>query len=146
MDAAADSAEAESTLPALMQTLLFYVEQAELTELQQEILDLKLKKVKNVDIAHTINKKWGKSYTPNYISTIFRQRIIPKINDAAKYHEKIISNLFFEEEFKTCTGCGRTYLRDADNFTRKARSKDGFTSRCKSCEKEARQDRKNKAE
>lgn len=146
LDAAADSAEAESTLPALMQTLLFYVEQAELTELQQEILDLKLKKVKNVDIAHTINKKWGKSYTPNYISTIFRQRIIPKINDAAKYHEKIVSNLFFEEEFKTCTGCGRTYLRDADNFTRKARSKDGFTSRCKCCEKEARQDKKNKAE
>lgn len=138
LDDAAAGAEMESTLPALMHTLKFYIEQAELTELQREILDLKLKKVKNTDIALEVNKKWNKSYTPNYISTIFRQRIIPKINEAAAYHEKLVSNVFFEEEFKTCTGCGRTLLRDADNFTRKTRSKDGFTSRCKHCEKEAR--------
>ena len=102
---------------------------------------MKLKKVKNTDIAIEINKKWKKTYTPNYISTIFRQRIIPKINEAAAYHEKLVSNIFFEEEFKTCTGCGKTLLRDTDNFTRKSRSKDGFTSRCKHCEKEARQGR-----
>ena len=96
-------------------------------------------KIKNVDIAAEINKKYGKTYTANYISTIFRQRIIPKINEAAKYHEKIISNIFFEEEFKTCCACGRVLLRDTTNFTRKARSKDGLTSRCKECEKKARQ-------
>ena len=141
LDDAAGVAELESNLPALMETLRFYTEQAELTELQREILDMKLKKVKNTDIALEVNKKWGKSYTPNYISTIFRQRIIPKINEAATYHEKLIGNIFFEEEFKTCTGCGRTLLRDADNFTRKARSKDGFTTRCKRCEKEARNSR-----
>lgn len=141
LDDAAAFAELDSNLPALMETLRFYVEQAELSEIQREILDLKLKKVKNVDIALEINKKWKKTYTPNYISTIFRQRIIPKINEAAAYHEKLVSNIFFEEEFKVCTGCGKTFLRDADNFTRKARSKDGFTSRCKKCEKEARQGR-----
>lgn len=138
LDDAAEVAELESNLPALMDTLRFYTEQAQLTELQREILDMKLKKVKNVDIAADVNKRWGKTYTPNYISTIFRQRIIPKINEAAAYHEKLVSNIFFEEEFKTCTGCGRTLLRDTDNFTRKARSKDGFTTRCKRCEKEAR--------
>lgn len=138
---AANEAEMESNLPALMETLRFYMEQAELSEIQREILDMKLKKVTNVDIALAVNKKWKKTYTPNYISTIFRQRIIPKINEAAAYHEKLVSNIFFEEEFKTCTGCGRTLLRDTDNFTRKSRSKDGFTSRCKRCEKEARQGR-----
>ena len=138
LEDAAGAAELESNLPALMETLQFYIDQAELSELQREILDLKLKKVKNVDIAIQINKKWHKTYTPNYISTIFRQRIIPRINDAAAYHEKIISNVFFEEEFKTCTGCGRTLLRDTENFTRKIRSKDGFTTRCKKCEKAAR--------
>jgi hypothetical protein len=121
-----------------MRTLNFYVEQADLTEIQREILDMKLRKIKNQDIAAAINGKWKKSYTPNYISTIFRQRIIPKINDAARLHEKIVSCIFFEEEFKTCTGCGRTLLRDAENFTRKSRSTDGFTTRCKRCEKEAR--------
>ena len=146
LDNAAAIAELESNLPALMETLKFYTEQAELSEIQREILDLKLRKVKNTDIAIEINKKWKKTYTPNYISTIFRQRIIPKINEAAAYHEKLVSNVFFEEEFKTCTGCGRTLLRDADNFTRKTRSKDGFTTRCKRCEKEARQGRNAKEE
>ena len=141
LDDAASFAEMDSNLPALMETLKFYTEQAELSEIQREILDMKLKKVKNTDIAIEINKKWKKTYTPNYISTIFRQRIIPKINEAAVYHEKLVSNVFFEEEFKTCTGCGRTLLRDTDNFTRKTRSKDGFTTRCKRCEKEARQGR-----
>lgn len=139
LDNAATCAEIESDLPQLMGTLNFYIEQAELSDVQREILNLKLRKVKNTDIAIEINKKWNKTYTPNYISTIFRQRIIPKINEAAAYHEKLVSNIFFEEEFKTCTGCGRTLLRDADNFTRKTRSKDGYTSRCKRCEKLSRQ-------
>lgn len=140
-DAAID-ADLESNLPALMRTLDFYVRQADLTEVQREILDLKLKKVKNADIASAINRKWGKTYTTNYISTIFRQRIIPKINEAAAYHEKIVGSLFFEEEFKTCSVCGRTLLRDTENFTRKTRSPDGFTARCKKCEKESRKKHK----
>lgn len=130
--------ESEDSLGTLMDTLKFYIEQAELSEVQQEILDMKLHKIKNVDIANEINKKWGKSYTANYISTIFRQRIIPKINDAAAYHLKLVSNVFFEEEFKTCTCCQKIMLRDSNNFTRKARSKDGFTTRCKKCEKASR--------
>jgi hypothetical protein len=105
---------------------------------------LKLKKVTNTDIAAEVNKRWGKTYTPNYISTIFRQRIIPRINAAAAYHKKLVSNVFFEEEFKTCADCGRTLLRDTDNFTRKARSKDGFTNRCKACEKQVRLGRNTK--
>ena len=138
LEDAAEVAEMESNLPQLMATLKFYTEQAELSEVQREILDMKLRKVKNIDIADVINKKWGKSYTANYISTIFRQRIIPKINEAAAYHAKLASNVFFEEEFKTCTGCKKIMLRDTNNFTRKARSKDGYTTRCKKCEKASR--------
>ncbi len=135
---AANDAELDCNLPQLMATLNFYMEQADLNEIQREILDMKIHKVKNVDIADSVNKKYGKSYTANYISTIFRQRIIPKINEAAAYHLKVISNVFFEEEFKMCTGCKQIMLRDTDNFTRKARSKDGFTTRCKRCDKAGR--------
>jgi hypothetical protein len=103
-DAATDNS-LDNNLPQLMKTLRFYTDQAELSEIQREILDMKLRKVKNIDIADSINKKWGKSYTANYISTIFRQRIVPKINEAAAYHVKLVSNVFFEEEFKVCTGC-----------------------------------------
>ena len=136
-DAAAEP-KLESGLTNLLETLKFYIERAELCELQQEILDLKMRKVRNDDIAIAINKKYGKTYTPNYISTIFRQRIIPKINEAAAYHKKLVSNVFFEEEFKTCPACGQTLLRCPENFTRKSRAKDGYTSRCKKCEKLAR--------
>lgn len=135
---AADPTGLDTSLAQLMDTLNYYINRAELDDIQKEILDLKLKKTKNMDIAALINKKWGKSYTPNYISTIFRQRIIPKINEAAAYHEKVVSNLFFEEEFKVCSDCGRVLLRDPENFTRKSRAKDGYTSKCKKCEKIAR--------
>ena len=100
---------------------------------------MKLAKKKNTDIAWDINHKYNKSYTPNYISTIFRQRIIPKINEAATMHKEIISNIFFPENFKRCTTCGELKLRCPENFTRKSRANDGFASRCKVCEKKARQ-------
>ena len=135
---AADPSSDDKDTSSLIKTLRFYMDAADLSDAQREILDQKLKKVRNTDIAYYINKKYGKSYTPNYISTIFKQRIIPKINAAADYHAQVVGNLFFPEEFKTCTCCGRTLLKDAVNFTRKARSKDGFSARCKDCEKQAR--------
>lgn len=129
----------ESELGNLMKAFDFYVKNAELSDLQMEILEKKIDKVRNQDIALAVNKKWGKSYTTNYISTIFTQRIIPRIAAAAKEHFKICEVLFFEEEFKTCSTCKKTYLRDADNFTRKKLSSDGLAPRCKRCEKQARE-------
>ena len=120
---------------ALLNTLKYYIGIANLNNLQQDILQYKLEKVNNNDIAAAINKKYKKTYNANYISTIFRQRIIPKINEAAAYHEQVVSNLFFPEEFKMCKDCGQWFLKDGRNFTRKSRSIDGFTIRCKKCEK-----------
>lgn len=138
LDNAKEEDRLENHTLYLLRALEYYINAADLSEIQRAILDMKIKKVKNADIAFAINKQFKKSYTPNYISTIFRQRIIPKINEAAEYHNKIIGNLFFPEEFKTCTCCGRILLKDTDNFTRKTRSRDGYTTRCKKCEKTAR--------
>lgn len=126
----------------LLNTLKFYIEEATLTEPQREILQLKIKKTKNQDIASYINKKYNKSYTANYISTIFKQKIIPAINETAEFHEKIVQNLFFKEEFKVCIKCGKTLLRDPINFVRKSRAKDGLSNRCKCCDKKDREDKK----
>ena len=131
-----------STTASLLKTLNYYIEQADLTPIQREILDFKIKKEKNQDIASFINRKYGKSYTANYISTIFRQKIIPQINAAARYHEQIISNLFFKEEFKQCTKCGKILLRDPINFVRKSRSRDGLSNHCKDCDKKDREEKK----
>ena len=131
-------ADISSNLSSLLRTLNFYIEHADLSDIQREILSMKLAKKKNTDIAWDINHKYNKSYTPNYISTIFRQRIIPKINEAATMHKEIISNIFFPDNFKRCSACGELKLRCPENFTRKSRANDGFASRCKVCEKRVR--------
>lgn len=132
-----DGQSNEST-QAMLDTINYYVKFSKLSELQQEVLDMKIHKKTNPQIQSYINKKYNKSYTVNYISTIFRQKIIPLIIEGIKYHQEIISNLFFEEEFKVCIGCGRTLLIHPHNFVRKARSHDGFNNKCKCCEKTER--------
>ena len=115
-----------------------------ISDLQREILQLKINGEKNQDIAKYINQKYGKSYTTNYISTIFKQKIIKKINDAAQYHFEIIGSLFFPENFRKCNFCGRTLLLHSRNFVKKSKSATGFNSKCKRCEKERRDANKKK--
>lgn len=133
----------DSTLPYFLGTLRFYINEAGLSDVQQEILRLKIKRTPNQEISNILRDKFGKTYAANYISTIFTKRIVQKICDAARYHEKVASNLFFEEEFKECTCCGRTLLRDTVNFMRKGRSADGLMARCKACEKKIRGEKAN---
>ena len=137
-----DALPLESNMKKLLDTLKYYIALTDLNEAQKEILDLKINKVKNQDIADQINKKYGKSYTANYISTIFRQKIIPRINETANFHALIIENMCFEENFKKCNGCGKILLIDAENFVRKSRSKDGFSTKCKKCDRADRQKKK----
>ena len=137
-----DTLPLESNMKKLLDTLKYYIALTDLNEVQCEILDLKINKVKNQDIADQINKKYGKSYTANYISTIFRQKIIPQINEMAQFHALIIENMCFEENFKKCNGCGEWLLIDAQNFVRKSRSKDGFSTKCKKCDRADRQKKK----
>jgi len=136
--------QVENNIDKLLDTLNFYIDLTDLTEVQKVILDKKINHEKNSDIAGYVNKEFGKSYTANYISTIFRQKIIPKINEAAKFHLETVSNYFFPENFKQCTCCGRILLLHENNWVRKARSKDGFQSKCKRCEKKAREEKKKK--
>lgn len=139
-----DSLEATtmSTSPEFLDTLNFYINRAYLTPVHRDILNLKMKHYKNQLIADTINKKYEKTYTANYISTIFRQKIIPQINEAARQHVEIIENLCYPENWKKCRHCGKTLLVNTDNFVRKSRSSDGFSNQCKRCDKEIRQQKK----
>ena len=142
LEEAVEEEKLYSTTSRLLHTLNYYINQTELTEIQEEILEKKINKEKNQDIAIYINRKYGKSYTPNYISTIFRQKIIPSINETAAYHKKIVGALFFKEEFKVCVKCKRSLLRDPINFVKKSRAKDGFSNQCKCCDKQERKIKK----
>ncbi len=121
-----------------LKTFDWYKEMANLTEPQKMILEKKIHKVRNQDIAAEVNRTFGKSYTTNYISTIFKKNIIKSICEAANYHRDIIENLEKPKNFKVCNSCGRTLLNCERNFMKKAKSVDGFVNKCKNCDKEKR--------
>ena len=70
LEVASENCQFDSNLPLFIETLNYYIKQTTLAPVYQEILDLKLKKIRNIKIVEIVNPKWGKSYTPNYISTI----------------------------------------------------------------------------
>ena len=71
-------------LEELVDTLKFYARAANLNQVQKRILKLKIQKVKNQEIADRVNKEFRKSYSANYISTVFRHKVIVKINEELK--------------------------------------------------------------
>ena len=137
-----EETELNGDLGSLLKTLNFYIDLAELTESQKIILERKIKKVPNEKIRNEINEKFQRSYTTNYISTIYKQKIIRKINEAAFFHEQILENFPFPENFKKCSCCGRPFLIDSRNFVRKRTSRDGFNSRCKYCDRDRREEKR----
>ena len=132
----------ESNTYDLMRTLNFYVEEAHLSNMYQDILEMKKKKKTNQEIVKHVNNTYWKSYSSNYISTLFNQKIIPEICNAARLHFDVVGNLWFPENFKKCNTCGKTFLICEDNFVHRSNNKDGFANRCKSCDKIYREKKK----
>lgn len=131
--------EVDSNVRAFLNTIDFYVDFAHLSPIYADILDLKRQHLTNQQIVDIINPRHSKTYNANYISTIYRQKIIGAINEGARRHRDIIELIFDPSAFKKCSGCGETLLVTADNFVRKSKSRDGFSSRCKRCDKKRRE-------
>ena len=131
---------------AIFRTLNFYEECAKLNELQREILHMKIEQSPNSDISIYINEKYKTTYNDNYISTIYRRKILPTIAEAAEHHKLIMENIFYPENFKKCKDCGRLYLRAPEFFIRQHKTPDGFSPRCKNCQRIKREKEKNKYE
>lgn len=141
-DEALYNKQLHSEIPALKKTVDFYIDGAHLTPVQKEVLRLKINGVRNEDITRELFHKFKKSYSINYISTIYRKQIIDAICGFALNHWTTTKELFFSENFKVCKKCGRVLLKDTFNFTRKQRSSDGFMGSCKRCEKKKKENKK----
>ena len=126
----------------LLLTLDFYRSKANLSPSYERILDLKIKRLTNARIAEIVNQEFDLHHTENYISTIYCRKICEAIAEAAQLNYDGYLERFDPFRWKVCTGCGEKKLKDTRNFTRKARSSDGLTSRCKLCEKKERQNRR----
>ena len=133
--------ESDGTSAAIVDTLKFYAARANLSDCRQHIWDLKCRQFNNASIRKEVNSMFGTSYNENYISTLFKQNICTDIAAAAQLHYDYFLNRDDQQAWKVCTGCGKKKLRDPREFMRKAKSSDGLASRCKECEKLARQQR-----
>ena len=134
---------ASSTLRDFFSAFFYYRNLTELSPIYDELLSLKMAHYSNAQISQLLNKKYGRTYGENYISTIYRKKILPKIAETVRAHQEVCAELFFPENFKKCKDCGKTLLRNTNNFMRKTKSADGFSPRCKHCEKILRDKRRN---
>ena len=141
LSVAADQ-ENDGTCAAILKTLKFYVDKAKLSEARQLIWELKCGQANNEFIRKEVNSKFGTSYNENYISTLFKQNICTEVAAAARLHADYFINRADPTSWKICSGCGQRKLRDTREFMRKSKSSDGLASRCKECEKAAREARK----
>lgn len=127
---------------AIVDTLDFYGKLADLSESRRLIWELKCQQFSNTAIRETVNKRFGKSYNDNYISTLFKQNICADIAATARLHADYFLNRANDSVWKVCSHCGQRKLRDTREFMRKAKSSDGLAARCKKCESKVRAERK----
>ena len=127
-----------SNLGVFVRAASMYRTLADLDPMLDRILELKIQHTSNIRIAEIINQEYDKKYRDNYISTLYHQKCLKKIADAALKHREILENCFFPENFKKCRDCGEILLLNEENFMKRHRSSDGFSPRCKKCEKKRR--------
>lgn len=125
----------ESNLDGFLDTLECYWKLAKLEPVLEDILEWKILKRTNQQIADFVNGKYKKTYKPNYISTLYCKKCLGDIAAVAKNHREVMENIFFPENFKKCKDCGEVLLLNEKNFVKRHRSNDGFSPRCKKCEK-----------
>ena len=127
-----------SNLGVFVRAASMYRTLAALDPMLDKILELKIRHTSNIRIAEIINAEFGRKYRDNYISTLYCQKCLKKIAEAAAMHREVLENCFFPENFKKCRDCGQTLLLNEENFMKRHRSFDGFSPRCKKCEKQRR--------
>ena len=122
----------------IIETLDFYIEMADLDPTKSTILEMKKKKYSVQDIQKEIKTKYNSTHSTNYISTIYKQKICGEIAAAAQLHYDMYLNRDNKSKWKKCNQCGEIKFLDSRNFMRKAKSSDGYNSKCKKCCKENR--------
>jgi hypothetical protein len=107
--------------------------------LYYELVKLKIDGRTNAEIQSTINAIFGKTYTEEYLSSLWRNKI-PKLIAEAAQRDWLFYHFTFEERgnWKHCNKCDEYKPAHPLFFNRNANSRDGFYSVCKKCRAAAR--------
>lgn len=114
--------------------LHIYLKEANLSPDLLTIMQMKIKKKSNREIAEFIQEEYGFSYRENYISTIYTKRIIDAITEQAEKHVRKLEYLLMGRNvFKTCSRCHGLFPRNGEYFNKRNGTSDGFYNYCKEC-------------
>lgn len=97
------------------------------------IVELKIDKRQNIEIQRALDQEFGHTYSVEYISSLWRNKIPKLIAQTAKddfitwYYKK--NNL----RMKKCTRCGKEKPANNNFFSRNKSNKDNLYSICKEC-------------
>lgn len=99
-----------------------------------DLIKLKVDGLSGREIIAELAKSYNKTYTPEYISSLWRKKI-PKIISKRAEEEYLI--WYYTEKkrgkWKKCSRCGQIKLMSSRFFSRNSASKDGYYSICKEC-------------
>lgn len=108
------------------------------------LVEMKIDGRQNLDIQKAIEQQFQKSYSTEYLSSLWRKKIPKLIADQAK--REWLDWHFLEEAcgtYKRCSRCHEIKLAHNIYFSKNKTSKDGFYSICKECRAKKRLDKNN---
>lgn len=103
------------------------------------IVELKIDGHSNSEIHSILLEEFSKTFSPEYLSTLWRRRIPKLIASAAE--DEFLDYWFLHRQkgqYKKCGRCGQIKLALPKYFSKNNTSKDGYYSICKACRNEAK--------
>ena len=109
----------------------------------QTLVQAKIEGLSNQDIQQLLIEKHNLHHTPEYISSLWRNKI-PKILSEKAKEDYLIWHYTEVERgtWKKCTRCGEVKLAHNRFFSKNNTSKDGFYSICKCCRNSKNKEKK----
>lgn len=99
----------------------------------QRIVEMKIDKLQNSEIQEKLKDEFGTTYTIEYISSLWRNKI-PKLIAIAAQEDFLIWQYRIKNfPMKKCTKCGQVKPAHNQFFSKNNTSKDGWYSICKKC-------------
>ena len=98
------------------------------------IVEDKIDGLQNIQIQKHLEEIYGTTYTPEYISTLYKKKIPKLIAEQAELDYLDWYYLEVEKgQYKKCSRCGQVKLAHPKFYSRNSTSRDGWYSICKCC-------------